>query len=405
MNIKIVPGKLCGRLAVPSSKSYAHRAVLAAALADRPTEIFLNCFSEDILSTAECINALGAECECDEKNGVIRVVPIATVPEKCCLNAGESGSTARFLLPAAAALCGSVAMTGKGRLPERPMTPLIREMKKNGVVANGDKLPIETRGLLKSGEYSIEGNISSQYITGLLFALLKLDKKSEIRLLSPLESKGYIDITLDVLEKFGAEIKKENFGFSVYPSKLKSPEKYYVEADWSNAAFFAVANALGSKIELLGLGENSKQGDRKIVDIIDMFSKNGDKKIDAADIPDLVPIISTLALKNIGTTKIYNAQRLRIKESDRIKTTVAALSAFGGELFETEDGIVIKGKGTIKGGGSKAYNDHRIAMSLAVASTIAENPCIIEGAECVKKSYPKFFEDFESLEGKINVIR
>lgn len=404
MNIKILPGKLCGRLKAPSSKSYAHRAVLAAALADKPTEIYLNCFSEDIAATTECVRALGAECEYNEEKGMIRVKPICSPPQKCTLDAGESGSTARFLLPVAAALCKNVSMTGRGRLPQRPMTPLVREMAKNGVSVSAESLPLTTTGLLKSGIYSIEGNISSQYITGLLFALLNLDKKSEIRLLSPLESKGYIDITLDVLEKFGAEIKKEDFGFSVYPSKLKSPEKYYVEADRSNAAFFEVANALGSRVEILGLNEKSKQGDRKISDIVNMFSTDGEKNIDAADIPDLVPIISVLALKNKGVTTIYNAERLRIKESDRIKTTVAALSALGGELKERADGIVIKGSGAIKGGISSAYNDHRIAMSLAIASTIAEEPCIIEGAECVKKSYPKFFEDFESLGGKTNVI-
>lgn len=404
MNVEITPKKLCGKVCAVSSKSYAHRALIAAAVSESPCDIILNCFSEDISATQNCINALGAVCEYNEEKGMIRVNPIKSKIKSCTLDAGESGSTARFMLPVAAALCDEVKITGRGRLPERPLTPLLREMKKNGVIANSEKLPLATKGFLKSGSYFIEGNISSQYITGLLLALSLLDEKSEIKLLSPLESKGYINITLDVLKDFGGKIEETKDGYIVYPSNFKAPKQYVVEGDWSNSAFFVVANAIGSKIEIGGLNLKSKQGDEKIAEIVKMFSEDGDKKIDASDIPDLVPVLAVLALKNKGKTKIYNAQRLRLKESDRIKTTVSALSAFGGRLEETEDGIEIYGTGNIKGGRAKGYNDHRIVMALAIASTIAEEKCIIEGAEAVKKSYPKFFEDFGELGGEINVV-
>lgn len=403
MNIKITPSKLCGKADAVSSKSYAHRAVIAAALSEGETDIFLNCFSEDIEATVECIKALGAKAEKNEKKGCLRIYPIKNPPQHCSLNAAESGSTARFMLPVAAALCEEVELFGRGRLPQRPMTPLLREMARGGAAANSENIPLKTEGIFRGGEFEIEGNISSQYITGLLFALSVCDKKSRINLLSPLESKGYIDITLDVLEKFGADIKADESGFTVYPSKLVSPGEYNVEGDWSNSAFFMVANALGSNVEISGLNEESRQGDRKICDIINLFSEDGDHEIDASDIPDLVPVLSVLALKNNGITRIFNAERLRLKESDRIMAVCSSLSALGGDLKETADGIIIRGGKALKGGAASGFCDHRIIMSLAIASTVAEGECIIEGAEGVKKSYPDFFEDFARLGGKINV--
>lgn len=400
MNICIKPSTLKGNIDAISSKSFAHRILICAAFADGPTEIFVNTMSDDIVATIDCIKAMGASASYSIAEKKLTVTPVVKVSDTVSMCANESGSTARFLLPVAAAVFENVTLEGKGRLVERPFLPLVREMKKNGCSCDRDLLPITTSGLLKSGEYFLEGNISSQYLSGLLMALPLVSDggTSTITLTSPLESKNYIDITLEVMKNFGAHVTVEDNKYTVKAGKYVSPKEIRTEADWSNGAFWIVANAVGSHISLNGLNPKSVQGDRKITELLEAT------EIDAKDVPDLVPILSVLALKRKGRTRIYNAERLKLKESNRLETVCKSLSALGGDLYENGSEIIINGCGTLKGGTTSGFADHRIIMAAAIASTFSENECVIEGAESVRKSYPEFFDDFKKLGGVFDVL-
>lgn len=393
MNVTITPSPLCGEVDAIASKSYAHRMIIAAALCSEPTKIFLNTTSEDIEATIGCIKTLGADVI--KENGAIIVKPITTVCQNPVLDCCESGSTARFLLPVAAVLCDNFTMIGKGRLPHRPFTPLTEQMKLFGTKIDSDSLPMNVSEKLVGGDYKIAGNISSQYITGLLFALPLCSKKSTITLTTELESSAYVDITIEVLKKFGVEIEKTDYGFSINPQKFTSPGKITVEGDWSNAAFWIAADEICGNVKINGMNYDSIQGDKRILE---------DKKsieIDACEIPDLVPILSVIALARKGRTKIFNAERLRIKESDRLTAICKSLGALGADIEELSDGLIINGTGTLKGGVCDGFNDHRIVMSAAIASLISTDNVTIKGAEAVNKSYPRFFDDFKALGGKI----
>ncbi len=395
MNVTINPKKLCGEVFAISSKSFAHRMIIAAALADKETKINLNIYSEDIDATISCIKALGAEVK-KEKNYVL-FYPVKKSLKDVVLDCNESGSTARFLLPVAAAVSDSFKMVGKGRLPERPLLPLVSEMTKNGVTTDSDRLPMTVWGRLKPGRYEIAGDISSQYITGLLMALPLLEEKSEIVLTSPLESAAYVDITLDVLSQFGVKIEKTKNGYEVFASKYTSPGEISVEGDWSNAAFWVVADRICGNIKIDGLNMESLQGDMGIL------TEVGKDIIDANQIPDLVPILAVAACAKKGRTQIINAQRLRIKESDRLKAVCQTLASLGAEILETDDGLIINGNGKLKGGECDSFNDHRIVMSGAIASCLCEDAVTIRNAQAVNKSYPTFFEDFKKLGGCIEI--
>ena len=392
MKVTITPAKLCGKIDAIASKSFAHRIMIASALADKPTKINLNTTSEDIESTKKCLLSMGTKIE--EGEGFITISPV-TYAKNAVLDCNESGSTARFLLPVAATICDSFKMRGSGRLPERPMTPLISQMRLHGVEINSDKIPLEAIGKLNGGKFEIPGDISSQYITGLLLALPNCTEKSEIVLTSPLQSRAYVDITIGVLKQFGIEVLKTENSFIIKPQKFISPDGITVEGDWSNSAFWIVANEICGNVLVDGLNYDSLQGDMNI-----LISKD-ETRIDASEIPDLVPILAVLACARKGKTIIYNAERLRIKESDRLETVRKSLSSLGADIEETKDGLIINGTGSLKGGECESFNDHRIAMSCAIASCICENKVIIKDAQAVNKSYPKFFEDFESLGGKI----
>lgn len=400
MKVSLKPSALKGEVEAISSKSYAHRILICAALSDSPTEIFVNALSEDIEATIDCIKAMGAGASYDENKKILTVTPAEKHSSAVEMCANESGSTARFILPAAAAVFESVTLEGCGRLTERPFLPLVREMRRGGVTVSSDFLPITTEGLLKSGNFSLEGNISSQFLSGLLMALPIVSDggDSKITLTTPLESKNYVDITLEVMKSFGAEVLIKNDEYIIKNKKYISPKTIKAEGDWSNAAFWIAANALGADIKVSGLNPESVQGDRKITELLTA------SEIDAKDIPDLVPILCVLALKRKGRTRIYNAQRLKLKESDRLKTVCSSLSSLGGDLYENGHEIIINGTGKLKGGTTDGFSDHRIIMAAAVASTICETECIICGAEHVKKSYPHFFDDFKKLGGKLDVI-
>lgn len=399
--VKITPSPLSGKITVPPSKSISHRALICAALADGKSEItnLLDC--ADTRATIDILRAFGAEITKIGDKTVVEGIkkPSAEAIADCC----ESGSTLRFLIPVAAALGCSTEFIGRGKLPQRPITPYFTELGKNGITFERDTMPYKISGRLKAGDYSLAGNISSQFISGLLFALPLLDGDSRIILTSAPESKPYVDITIAELKKFGVEITETEYGWHVAGNQRYKPFNTAIEADMSQAAFFVVANALGSKIELEGLNPDSLQGDRAILDIVKKANGNA-FEVDASQIPDLVPILAVLAALSKGTSKITNCARLRIKECDRLAAITEELNKLGAKVTELPDSLVIDGVSEFHGGICDSHNDHRIPMSLAIAATRGSLPVTINGAECVGKSYPTFFEDYVSIGGKADVI-
>lgn len=415
MNVKIIPSPLSGEIPSIPSKSDAHRLFICAALADKKTVIRLKSSSVDIDSTLDCLASMGVRIE--RKGEEVSVIPAPFLSE-CVLNANESGSTLRFLVPVAAAVIDKVSFEGKGRLPDRPIKDLTDALKDNGVVFSSEKLPFTKTGKLKSGKFILPGNVSSQFVTGLMFALPLLDGDSEIILTTPLESSAYVDITLEALKKFNIKIDKTRDGYFVRGNqKYLSPENLTVDGDWSNSAFFLVAGAIKNDITVKGLHTDSPQGDKKITDILKTFgaevTSQGNIKVkssalsstsvNVSEIPDMLPALSVLAAFSKGTSKFTGAERLKIKESDRLHSVTALINSLGGVAREFEDGIEVDGVG-LRGGEVEGFNDHRIVMAAAIAGSLSENEVIIKGAEAVNKSYPSFFEDFEKLGGKYYVI-
>jgi 3-phosphoshikimate 1-carboxyvinyltransferase len=327
------------------------------------------------------------------------------------LSCGESGSTARFLLPLAAYFFDRFTLTGKGKLPGRPFAPLCNALSNAGCVFDGDTLPLTGTGHIRSGDFFIEGNVSSQFISGLLFVLPLLDGNSRVTLTTPLESAAYVDMTIEVLTLFGIDIQKDKTGFCVTGNQTyKSPADVHAEGDWSNAAFFLCMGAMNGDIHLNGLSLRSTQGDREVTEILKRFGAKVDGSavtagtlraidIDAAQIPDLIPALAVTASVALGETRIYNAQRLRIKESDRIQSTFDMLLNLGADVEITADGLLIRGKEKLRGGVVDGSGDHRIVMAAAQAACVCENPVLIKDCEAVNKSYPSFFEDFRKLGG------
>ncbi len=410
MDIKITPSPLSGGIDGIASKSYAHRALICAALAKGKSKIRINTSSEDIGATVDCLINLGAKIE---KNGnAYTVTPISQTLEKTEINCRESGSTIRFLLPVICALGAETLINASGRLPERPLSPLKEELVRNGASIS-DSFPLSVSGKIGCGDYEIAGNVSSQFVTGLLIALSYLSGKSRIRLIPPVESRPYIDITIDVLKKFGADVKEDNNVFYINGGSLNGCD-FTVEADWSNAAFW-----LCSGVEVRNLNHNSVQGDKTIISVLadmgapvtvtengfiaDVSSLHG-CRVDASQIPDAVPVIAAIAATANGETVIFNAERLRLKESDRIESTASMLRSLGAEVDTTDDGLIIRGKPSLSGGETDSFGDHRIAMAAAIAAQRCENAVTITNAQSVAKSYPAFFEDYNSLGGKAYVL-
>ncbi len=397
MNVTITPKKLAGVVVPPASKSVAHRCLLAGFLGKETSKILGISPSEDMEATCRCGLALGATVETE---GETVTITGGTSPEKPIFDCGESGSTLRFLIPIAAVLCGGGTFTGRGRLMERPQKPYAELFASKNLkfIQKDGKITVD--GWLKGGRYEISGDVSSQFITGLLFALPLCKEDSDLVLTTPLESAGYVDITLDVLKQFGIEITAFNGSYHIKGNQTYKSIEIEVERDFSQSAFFYVANALGNAIEVAGMNPNSVQGDRAMEDIIATILREDAPVIDMRQVPDLMPVTTVLAALQPGkTTEIVGAKRLRIKESDRIATTVAGLVALGGKVIPKEDGVTVYGQETLSGGVVDCANDHRIAMAMAVASTCATGTVSLEGAECVKKSYPTFWEDFRHLGG------
>lgn len=392
MDITISPGKLCGTVKAIPSKSQAHRLLICAAFSKNPT--FLECpqSSEDIDATARCLSALGAGIRRTEDG--FHIDPIVALPDKALLDCGESGSTLRFLLPIVCALGVSTTFVMHGRLPDRPLSPLWEELERMGCsLSRPTKNNLLTDGKLQAGTYEIRGDISSQFITGLLFACSLMEKGSQIKVIGELESRPYVEMTQQALNAFG--VCTDNFcipGGQIYIS----PGHIKVEGDWSNGAFFMVAQALGNPIQVTNLSSHSKQGDKAIADFLDRSSVFGE--FHAANTPDLVPILSILLAANDGGI-INGIARLRLKESDRVKSVCEMLNAFGVKAEATNNTMQVY-PGKFHSGTVDAAGDHRIAMAAAIAATIADGPVTILGAECVAKSYPAFWQEYEKLGGK-----
>ena len=417
MNIVIEPSPLKGEIAAIPSKSVAHRMLICAALADGPTTLRIPKTSDDIDATADCLRALGAAITVNNEDYIVE--PIAQIENIPLLDCGESGSTLRFLLPVAAAAADRCRFDGHGRLPERPLSDLTDAMKEHGVSFDGEKLPFTIGGRLRGGIFRLPGNVSSQYITGLLLALPLCEEDSVIELTTALESASYIDITLSVLKTFGITVHCERNRY-IIPGKqvFRSPGTLPVEGDWSNAAFFLTAAALNNDIAMTGLNPNSAQGDLKIIALLEQLGAVTQKDngrltlrsdelkgctIDIQDTPDLLPVLSVAAAFAQGETTFINAARLRLKESDRLASSAAMIENLGGRAEVGEDELTVYGTGLI-GGTVDSCNDHRIAMSAAVAATRCSKPVTILHAEAVKKSYPGFYNDYNKTGGKAHVL-
>ncbi|MEA4965184.1 MAG: 3-phosphoshikimate 1-carboxyvinyltransferase [Oscillospiraceae bacterium] len=411
MNQTLFPGRLHGTAAAIPSKSQAHRLLLCAALAGAPSELSCGGMSEDIAATVDCLRAMGAEIT--RRGDRIAVRPIQPVRAACVLPCRESGSTLRFLLP----VVGALGLTGhfqmEGRLPERPMGPLTDALTAHGMEIRRDGDRLCFRGRLLPGRYELPGDISSQYLTGLLFALPLLPGDSTLRITTPLQSKGYLQMTLDTLAQCGILLAETGEGFRVPGGQRpRIPDGCRVEGDWSNAAFFLCAGAISGPVAVTGLRPDSAQGDRAILELLRRFGAKVETApnrvavspgplhgifIDAGEIPDLIPALAAVAAAADGETVVTNAGRLRLKESDRLAAIAALLRNLGGSVIERPDGLVIRGGAPLVGGTADSRGDHRIAMAAAVCSLLCQGSVTVTGAECVKKSDPDFWSDFLSL--------
>jgi 3-phosphoshikimate 1-carboxyvinyltransferase len=416
--VKIIPSSLQGEISIPASKSLCHRAIIAAGLSQGRSSINNIIYSDDITATCKGMKALGVDIQERSNSLLIDGANFGnnTLNEVDCI---ESGSTLRFLIPIALLTGKAVTFTGIGRLSSRPLTPYYNIFDK-GNISYGSKegLPLTVEGLLSPGDFYIEGNISSQFITGLIFSLPLLKSNSKIIITTELQSKRYVDLTIDILNKFGVKIENKNYReFYIKGSQQYKAKDYSVEGDFSQAAFWLVAGILGGAVQCNSLDTASLQGDKIIIDIIKemggditvykdiVITKTSSTKgitIDASECPDLVPILSVLASLSKGTTKIVNAERLRIKESDRLKAMATELNKLGADVEETQDGLIIYGVESLKGGTVDSWKDHRIAMALSIAAIKCTEPVIITNSDSVNKSYPEFFKDYRSVGGDVN---
>ena len=408
MDIRITPGPLEGTITPPPSKSQAHRAILAAALTNGTSTLQNVALSQDIEATLRCISALGGGWE--QEGDRLRISGVwsrewdtAGLPYLDC---GESGSTLRFLIPLAVTLNNGGVFTGRGRLMERPQQPYFDIFDEKGISYEQKDGVLTIRGEWNAGKYRLPGNVSSQFVTGLLYALPLMEWESRIVLTSPLESRGYVDMTLDVLDRFGVRVEVLEDGFLVPGDQVFQARDFTIEADWSQAAFWLAAGLLGNPVLTVGLSDQSTQGDRVIDEHFASFAWGTGRKveIDVSDCPDLLPPLAVMAAFHDGTTRLTNAARLRLKESDRLATVTKMLTALGGQAEEGPDWLAIPGTRFLRGGTVDGANDHRIVMAAAIAATRCTGPVTILGAEAVNKSYPTFWEEYKRLGGEFDVL-
>lgn len=417
----ISPKKLSGTIKAPPSKSELHRAIICAALSNSTSTIYPVELSNDVLATINGVKALGAHVKFVEGKLLIRGDSIFS-NANAIVDCVESASTLRFLIPLVGLKGNKVKFIGSKGLFKRPIDCYLDVLPKQGLnieQENNTDFSLKVKGILKSGKFILPGNISSQFVTGLLLTLPLLKSDSEIVLTTPLESSGYVELTLDVMKKFSVFVEKTKTGFFIKGNQKYKACDYKIEGDWSSAAMWLLAGALGSDIEVKGLNIDSKQPDKNILSIMSRVGakikfledslkvSKGDLKsteIYSAQFPDIVPILSVLAAKSMGLTKIWGASRLKIKESNRLEAIYGCLKNMGVKVDKTDDGLLISGHSFFKASRLDSFSDHRIVMAMAIAGTVAEGRIIIKDAQSIRKSYPEFFEDFEKLGGLVNVI-
>lgn len=415
MDLQIIPKKLSGAVTPPPSKSQAHRLLIAAALSGGVSVLHGLAESQDIQATRRCLSALGAGME-DLPDGALRVHGlghgIVMAPPYALLDCGESGSTLRFLIPVALLVQGGASFTGRGRLMERPLKPYEDLFREKGVAWKLEDHILTVNGgrgydalALDSGAYRLPGNVSSQFFTGLLFTLPLLNGDSTLMSTTPLESRDYLEMTRQALAAAGVTTRWADENTLCVPGgQAYQPFTATAEADWSQAGFWYAADFLDSQVEIRGLDLDSAQGDKVVSELYWKLARPGDAEIDVSGCPDLLPPLAVMAAVRSGTARFTNAARLRMKESDRLSTITAALTALGAEVHEEPDRLIIVGKPSLPGGTVDSANDHRIAMMAAIAATGCTGAVTIRGAECVQKSYPDFWEVYRSLGGDIHVL-
>lgn len=405
MDIQIAPRPLAGTVTPPPSKSMAHRLIIAAALSGGVSTIQNVAFSQDIQATLRCMETLGA-CWERPAEDAIRISGIgaapAVFPELPRFDCGESGSTLRFLIPIALAVAGGGVFTGHGRLMERPQKPYFDLFEEKRIFCEQKDGVLTVRGRLTPGEYRLPGNVSSQFFTGLLFALPLLDGPSAVASTTALESADYITMTLEAMKNAGVTVSSSGLAFAVSPAAYQAFDGA-VEADWSQAGFWYAASFLGSRLDIRGLNPQSAQGDMIVAALYWKLAKPGEVDIDVSDCPDLLPPLAVMAAVRSGATHFVNAARLRIKESDRLATVHQMLAALGGQAEEGPDSLTVYG-GPLTGGTVDGANDHRIVMAAAIAAAYCKGPTTILGAEAVNKSYPSFWDDYKRLGGAVHVL-
>lgn len=417
--VKVSPSTLQGAVAIPPSKSDVHRAIICAALSKGVSTLFPVELSNDIKATISCIEALGGKTEYVNKKLTVDGSDMFK-SKTATLNCIESGSTLRFFVPVTALGGVNATFIGEGRLPERPIGIYLDTLPKAGVTCKTQGgLPLEISGTLQSGRFEIPGNVSSQFITGLMFALPLLQGDSDIVLTSPIESIGYINMTIKTMSKFGVQVSETDYGWHIKGNQTYKPTDYITDGDWSQAAFFMCAGALKGETTVNGVDITSTQGDKEIAEILKRFGADvtiGENfvtvkanelngiEIDARQIPDLVPILAVTGAFAKGVTKITNAERLRIKESDRLSAIANALNNVGAKVTEKPDGLEIEGVNSLNAGVAEGCNDHRIVMAMCVATLMSTGDITITDAMSINKSYPTFFEDYNNMGGKANVI-
>lgn len=420
-NVVIHPGPLKGTVQVPPCKSMAHRLLICAALADGRSEIHNLLPSDDVHATIGGLRALGAAIDYDAERAVVDGIRRAPAPDAVReIDCNESGSTLRFLIPIALQCGGRTRFTGRGQLGKRPLTPYYDLFDQRGVqyAPTPDRLDLTVCGTLPAGTYALPGDVSSQFVTGLLFALSMAAGTSDIVLTTPLQSAGYVALTIEAMAQFGVSVQRTENGYRIAGGQRYVPQVRSVEGDDSQSAFFLCADMLGSEVDVAGLNPDSQQADRVIAQLLTRMggevvqTQRGKRMrckgrrsavIDARDCPDIIPVLCAVAALCPGTTQIVNAGRLRLKECDRLHATACELNALGADIVEHDDALTIQGVARLNGGAQVwSHRDHRIAMMLAIAATACEKPVLLTDVECVNKSYPRFFADFAQLGGKVH---
>lgn len=423
MKVKISPSKVNGNISIPSSKSISHRAIICASLASGTSKVSNITYSKDIEATINCMRALGAQIEVFDNSCIITGTNLFEQTGEIYCDCHESGSTLRFLIPAGACTNAKVTYSGQGRLLSRPMEIYQKIFEEQGLSFIQNDKEIKIQGKLKAQEYHLDGNVSSQFISGLLFILPLLEKDSTIHINPPYESRSYVDLTLDMLQKFGVSIKEvDDLTYFIPGNQTYKAQDVCVEGDFSQMAFFGVLGCLNHDLSCSNMNIDSHQGDKAILeqlkqagcaikeekDKITIYSTSPiAQTIDLSNCPDLGPILCVLASFSKGTTKIINAQRLRMKESDRILAMETELKKWGVDITSDVDSITIHGKpeySTQDIPEIYGHNDHRIVMAMTVFGLCAKNPCIISDAQAITKSYPTFFEDIQKINGKVEIL-